>query len=131
MKLRAKELCPIHHRRNCCGRPEVFRYVRKAHTKWEQVRPGVRRIRDEHADHPDGYRYKFSPAEMKKVLDRKIREQNGMCAHCNEPFEDYCDVGPDHIKPKGAGGARADDREPNIRAVHHVCNSEKGSKRIA
>lgn len=130
-KLKPGERCPIHRRRDCCGRAEVHVYERKKHTKWEQVRPGVRRIGDEHADHPDGYRYKYSPAEMKKVVDKRIREQHGICAECHEPFTDYREVGPDHIKPKGMGGARADDRPENIRAVHHTCNSEKGSRRIS
>lgn len=130
--LRRNETCPVHRRRDCCGREFralCDRTFGKPHTKWEQVRPGVRRIRDEHADHPDGYRYKLSPAEIKKVVDQKIREQNIECAECHEKFEDYSDIGPDHIKPKGMGGARADDRAENIRAVHHHCNFEKGSKR--
>ena len=133
MKLKASEVCPIHRRRNCCGREfssMMNRVFSKPHSKWGTVRPGVRRIRDEFADHPDGYRYKLSPAEMKKVVDQKIREQSGVCPACTLAFEDYSDVGPDHIKPKGMNGARADDRAENIRAVHHFCNSEKGSRRI-
>jgi hypothetical protein len=130
VKLKLSELCPIHRRRDCCGRSEFVRYEKPPHPKWEQVRPGVRRIRDERADHPDGYRYKLSPAEMKKVLNRKIQEQSGICAHCHKEFLDYADVGPDHIKPKGLGGGRADDRESNIRALHHWCNSERGSRRL-
>lgn len=130
MKLKRNERCPIHRRRDCCGRAEIFTYVRKAHTKWEQVRPGVRRIRDEHADHPDGYRYKLSPAEMKKVLNQKIAKQSGQCAECGITFSDYSQVEPDHIKPKGMQGGRADDRESNIRALCHNCNFSKGSRRI-
>lgn len=129
-RLKANALCPIHRRRDCCGRAEIHRYVRKAHTKWEQVRPGVRRIKDAHADHPDGFRYKLSPGEMRKVIDQKIRDQQGMCGICHEPLGDYNDVAPDHIKPKGMGGARADDRSENIQAAHSGCNGDKGSKRL-
>jgi 5-methylcytosine-specific restriction endonuclease McrA len=106
-------------------------FGRPPRTKWEQVWPGVRRIKDQFADHPDGYRYKLSPAEMKKVVDKKIREQDAKCALCGEPFEDYSNVAPDHIKPKGMGGARADDRAENIQAAHNwPCNLAKGSCRI-
>jgi len=131
VKLRRDELCPLHHSLTCCGRllePDKFR---SSSGKWETVKPGVRRIRDRFADHPDGYRYKLSPAEIKKVLDRKIREQHGVCPACNLAMEDYSDIEPDHIKPKGMNGARADDRSENIRATHWWCNRDKGSKRIA
>lgn len=128
--LKANALCPIHRRRDCCGRSEVHRYIRKAHTKWETVRTGVRRIKDEHADHSDGFRYKLSPAEMRKVIDQKIREQWALCSICDQPLTDYNDVVPDHKKPKGLGGARRDDRAENIGAAHSNCNIEKGSKRI-
>ena len=62
---------------------------------------------------------------MEERLTERIRPA------CNLPMEDYSDVEPDHIKPKGMDGARADDRGENIRAVHWWCNREKGSKRIA
>lgn len=41
-------------------------------------------------------------------------------------FTDYHDVVPDHIAPKGMGGAWRDDHPDNIQAVHWWCNSEKG-----
>jgi hypothetical protein len=37
---------------------------------------------------------------------------------------------PDHIDPRGMGGAYRDDHPQNIQAVHFWCNSEKGSTRI-
>ena len=129
MKLNPKELCPIHHSRLCCGRETVFT-PRKQQGRWEHVRAGVRRIKDQFADHPDGYRYKLSPAEMRKVLNKKIIEQDGRCAGCAEYFTDYRSVTPDHVKPKGMNGARADDRADNIQAMCGDCNSAKGSKRI-
>jgi hypothetical protein len=36
---------------------------------------------------------------------------------------------PDHIDPKGMGGARRDDHPENIQAVHFCCNGKKGSTR--
>ena len=123
------ERCPIHKSWTCsCHR--VRTYKRTNHAKWETVRIGVRRIKDQFADHSDGYRYKLSPAEMRKVLLKKIEEQLGRCALCGEPFTSLVGIVPDHIKPKGLGGGRADDRSDNIQAAHNFpCNAEKGSKR--
>ena len=46
-----------------------------------------------------------------------------------EKFTDYSDVVPDHISPRGMGGAWPDDHPDNIQAVHWWCNGEKGSSR--
>jgi hypothetical protein len=129
-KLPKNVLCPIHRRRDCCGRSEFARYAQKKHTKWETVRTGVRRIRDEHARHPDGYRYRLSKSEMTKVLIKKVHEQFGWCSICQMMLEDMQDVVPDHKEPRGMGGAWRDDRPENIGAAHSRCNLEKGSKRI-
>ena len=67
---------------------------------------------------------------MRKLLKRKVVEQRGTCAICFEEFSDYNDVVPDHINPKGMGGAWRDDHPSNIQAVHYWCNSEKGSMRM-
>jgi hypothetical protein len=56
------------------------------------LHPGVRRIEDSH--HPRGYREPRSPAEMRKLLNRKIIEQNGICPICLEEFTAYNDVVP-------------------------------------
>jgi 5-methylcytosine-specific restriction endonuclease McrA len=37
---------------------------------------------------------------------------------------------PDHIEPKGMGGAWRDDHPENIQAVHRRCNLQKGSRRF-
>jgi len=120
MKLRRNEYCPIHRSLSCCGREPV----RKARI----LRLGVQRIDD--PNHPRGYRELRSPAEMRKLLNRKIVEQNKICALCREAFTDYNDVVPDHRDPKGMGGAWRDDHPDNIQAAHWWCNSEKGSTRI-
>ena len=117
MRLRATEVCPIHKSVSCCGRGNI--------TKPRLIRLGVQRIEDPH--HPRGYRELRSPAEMRKLLNRKITEQNGICAICFEEFTDYNDVVPDHKEPKG--GAWRDDHPDNIQAVHFWCNSKKGSGR--
>jgi hypothetical protein len=89
MKLRRNERCPIHRSLFCCGR-EQFQNART-------VRPGVQRIDDPH--HPRGYRELRSPAEMRKLLNRKIIEQGRKCAICREEFTEYNDVVPDHKEP--------------------------------
>jgi hypothetical protein len=68
---------------------------------------------------------------MRRLLNRKIIEQGGKCVVCHEPFSVCSDIVPDHNKhPKGMGGAWRDDHPDNIQAVHRLCNSEKGSRRI-
>lgn len=89
----------------------------------------MRRIRDEHADHPDGYRYRLSKAEMDKVLIQKVKEQNGLCSSGGEPLTDMADVTPDHKLPRGAGGSRRDDRAENVGAACALHNNQKGSRR--
>jgi hypothetical protein len=121
MRLRQNQRCPIHKSKFCCGRETMPREAR-------QIRPGVRRIEDPH--HPRGYRELRSPAEMRKLLDRKIEEQNSECALCHVKFTDYGDIVPDHKNPKGMGGAFRDDHPDNIQAVHWWCNEEKGSMRF-
>ena len=73
----------------------------------------------------DGYRERRSKAEMRKLLDRKIVEQNRQCAICEVAFTNYNDIVPDHTDPRGMGGSRRDDHPQNIQAVHFWCNGEK------
>jgi hypothetical protein len=120
MRLRRNQLCPIHRSRSCCGR-EAISKIRRA----QQL--GVRRIDD--PQNPRGYREIRSNAEMRKLMDRKIAAQNGICALGKERFTDYGDIVPDHIHPRGMGGAWRDDHPENIQAVHCWCNGEKGSSR--
>ena len=119
MKLRTNEYCPIHRSLFCCGREQGKK-------PW-QPRLGVQRVEDPH--HPRGYRELRSPAEMRKLLNRKVAEQGGKCGICHEQFTDCSEVVPDHIEPRGMGGARRDDHPENIQAVHRRCNGQKGSKR--
>ncbi len=89
---------------------------------------GVRRVED--SQHPRGYRELRSNGEMRKLLDRKIVAQKGICALCKEKFTEYSDIVPDHIHPRGMDGAWRDDHLDNIQAVHFWCNSQKGSARL-
>jgi hypothetical protein len=120
MRLRRNQLCPIHRSLACCGREPVLKDKRTRQM-------GVRRIQD--PQHPRGYREIRSNAEMRKLMDRKITAQNGVCALCKGHFTDYNDIVPDHINPRGMGGAWRDDHPDNIQAVHWWCNGEKGSTR--
>jgi hypothetical protein len=92
MRLRRNQLCPIHRSVSCCGR-EAISKIRRA----QQL--GVRCIDD--PQHPRGYREIRSNAEMRKLIDRKIAAQNGICGLCKERFTDYGDIVPDHISPRG------------------------------
>jgi 5-methylcytosine-specific restriction endonuclease McrA len=120
MKLRANELCPIHNSLVCCGR--------EGRAKKREGWRALRRIAD--ARHPRGYRERRSPAAMRSLLRQKIREQEGRCAICGKQFRRFEDAVPDHIEPKGMGGAWRDDHPDNIQAVHRRCNFRKGSRRI-
>ena len=121
MKLRRNQQCPIHRCLYCCGRELVPR-------KRNVQQLGVRRIDDPH--HPRGYRELRSNAEMRKLLNRKIVAQSKTCGICRNAFTDYNDIVPDHIDPRGMGGAWRDDHADNIQAVHWWCNGEKGSNRL-
>jgi len=91
MRLRKNEFCPIHRSLFCCGREET--------RKERRVKLGIQRIDDPH--HPRGYRELRSPAEMRKLLNRKIAKQGGKCAICHKEFLDYSDVVPDHTGRSG------------------------------
>jgi hypothetical protein len=128
--LSPSERCPIHKKApyTCLCHRVQGKKVQKG-SKWEQVKIGVRRIKDQFADHPDGYRYKYSPAEMRKVLLKKIEEQGGNCAICEKPFDTLLNIEADHKTPRGMNGSRRDDRPANIQAAHKLCNWRKGSNR--
>jgi hypothetical protein len=120
MRLRTNDICPVHHSRSCCGR--------ELNAKPRLIHFGVQRIED--LRHPRGYRELRSPAEMRRLLNRKIVDQDRKCAICREQFADYNDIVPDHKEPKGMGGAWRDDHPDNVQATHWWCNGKKGSTRM-
>lgn len=132
MRLAVNELCLIHRRRDCCGREvpksRIGMPTGGGKTRYLSFEPGVTRIPDEH--HPRHYRERRSPSAMKRLLKRKVDEQEGLCAICHQPFTDARDIVPDHIKPRGMSAARRDDHPDNIQAAHSLCNLEKGSRRL-
>ena len=91
MRLRRNEFCPIHKSVSCCGREHV--------PKPRLIRLGVQRVEDPH--HPRGYRELQAPAEVRKLLNRKIVEQDGECAICHKEFTHYNDIVPDHTQGDG------------------------------
>lgn len=91
VRLRRNQLCPIHRSFACCGREPVLKERRT-----QQI--GIRRIDD--LQHPRGYREIRSNAEMRKLMDRKIAAQNGVCPLCMGQFTEYSDIVPDHINPE-------------------------------
>jgi hypothetical protein len=117
MRLRRNQLCPLHRSFSCCGREAIPREKRKRQM-------GVRRIED--PNHPRGYRELRSNGEMRKLLDRKIVAQSGKCDLCNRQFTDYGDVVPDHINPRGMGGAWRDDHPETFKPFTGGATGEKG-----
>ena len=93
VKLHRNEYCPIHHSLFCSGREKTPKECR--------LQLGIQRIDDR--DHPRGYRELRSPAEMRKLLNRKIVAQDRKCAICQKEFNDYNDIVPDHGCPDGHG----------------------------
>ena len=67
---------------------------------------------------------------MRRLLNRKLVQQDSECALCRVKFTDYNDIVPDHINPRGIGGAWRDDHPDNIQAVHWWCNGDKGSSSV-
>jgi hypothetical protein len=112
-QLRANERCSIHGGYYCCGRerPVTESYARSGVTKL-----------------PDG-REKCSPAEIhrrKNVLLKK----DPVCAACGQLFDDYRDVELAHVKAKGLGGGKHDDRWENLVLMHRDENREQGSRSL-
>ena len=79
MRLRRNQLYPLHRSLSCCGIETIPKEKR-------QRQMGVRRVEDPH--HPRGYWELRSNGEMRKLLDRKIVTQNGVCALSNGQFAD-------------------------------------------
>jgi hypothetical protein len=121
MKMRRNEYSPIHRSLFCCGREPIPK-------RCKTVLPGVQRVEDPH--HPRGYRKLRSPAEMRKLLNRKIVEQNKMCALCHIEFMDCTDIVPDRRNPNGWEAHGATTTPDNIQATRWWCNEEKGLTRI-
>lgn len=55
--------------------------------------------------------------------------QGKICALCGLRLN-WKDAVSDHKEPRGMGGGSRDDRQENIQAVHGLCNTQKGSRRL-
>jgi hypothetical protein len=56
-------------------------------------------------------------------------EQEGICPICGK-YVCLLEATWDHIIPRRMGAGFRDDRRKNIRAVHYVCNGERGSQPV-
>lgn len=127
MKLTAKALCPIHRRRDCCGRSEVHRYSqakKTTHGIWEDIGHGRSRARD------GSGREKFSPA-AKRRRKEKLLKLKTPCAACGVQFDDYREVELAHIHGKGLGGAFRDDGDRNTTLMCAKANRIQGGMDLA
>ena len=124
MKLKTKELCPLHRRRDCCGRAEFVRYAqvkKQGHGIWQPVSSGLWRA-------PDG-REKASKAVLRRRKDAFLR-QGVPCAACGVNFIDYRDVELAHRIQCGAGGFKRDDSVGNLTLLHVSTNRDQGSRNL-
>ncbi len=117
--LRATERCPIHGRKDCCGR--YRQPLRERHGAWIRGRDGVLRSSDG--------RQKKTPAQKRRRKDDLLRAGTP-CAACHEQFTDYRDAELAHIRGKGLGGAFRDDSDKNTTLLHYAANRDQGSMEL-
>ena len=84
--------------------------------------------------YPDGR--EVCKLDCKKGMDEYLRrkrvvweQQQKICPLCHKPLT-LGDSTVDHREPRKMGGSARDDRQENIQAVHLICNTLKGSRRI-
>lgn len=115
------ERCPLHKRRDCCGRQAV-----KDRPRRNPISGPVTRITD--PTWPLGFIEVCSPAERRRRKHILIGRQDGKCAGCGEDFTDVRETELDHILPAPAG-CKKNSHWSNIQVLCHECNSKKGSSR--
>lgn len=116
-RLKPRELCPLHRRRDCCGREPL-----KPKTPKHPRRNGITYMADG--------REVCTPAVLKKRKFMMVAA-NPFCAGCGEKFEDYREVELGHKVSKGMGGGRRDDSWSNLVLLHRDENREQGSRTLA
>lgn len=120
-RLKSKELCPLHRRRDCCGRAEFSRYAQPKHASrgiWSPIGHGVMRA-------PDG-REKCSPSALRRRKDELIR-RDPTCIACGQQFSDYSEIELAHKESKGNGGFKRNDAAENLALMHKGANRAQGS----
>ena len=68
--------------------------------------------------------------EYKRRIKVAWEDQKHICPWCAKPLR-WSEATMDHTAPRGMGGGARDDRPENIKAVHGLCNSLKGSRRVS
>jgi hypothetical protein len=123
-KLRMQEVCPLHRRRDCCGRTQSVRYPRPLRARngiWTEVRFGLWRSEDG--------REKCSPQELRWRKNQLIRT-SAFCVACGEKFRDYDEIELAHRQGKGIGGGKHNDAMTNLVLMHREENREQGSRSL-
>lgn len=120
-RLPKSQVCPIHRSKFCCGRES------KESRRRTPIRGPVTKIPDAH--HPRGYIEVCSPAEIRRRLIIKMRQQVCICGICGLPIFEFSDAVADHIEPNPAG-CKKDSHMDNLQAAHKLCNLAKGSQRL-
>jgi hypothetical protein len=120
MRLKEKEVCPLHRRMDCCGRTSNSHPLkdRNKHGIWQQIRPGLWRA-------PDG-RERCS-ASLLKARKALLLKAWPFCHACKQKFEDYRDIELSHRTGKGMGGAFRNDAMDNLVLMHMAANRDQGS----
>lgn len=115
-RLKKNQVCPLHRRRDCCGRAEFVRYPQA------KKLPSINGV----IKYPDG-REKCSPAALRRRKDA-LMQKNPHCLVCGKEFTDYSQVDLAHRESKGLGGSRRDDRWENIYLMCRSGNRQQGSR---
>src|ERR1039458_7320919 len=95
MKLKPNQRCPIHGRRDCCGREGVPERAPAKRPLYRTIGVGIHLYPDGHVE-----RSKGALVAHKNYLLRT----GHTCAACGQPFDDYCDAELSHRVSKGMGG---------------------------
>jgi hypothetical protein len=106
-------LFPIHRSFSSCGREFL--------STFKLIRPGVQRV-DPH--HSRGYRELRSPAEMRKLLNRKIVQQAGYAPSATKTSR-ITALSSRTTRIRKERAERRDDHPDNIQATHWWCNEER------
>lgn len=103
-------------------------------------KPGQQKLRPKYLGDDGVFRYpdgrEVCQITSKRGMDEYLRRkrvaweaQKKICPLCSQPLR-WADATVDHINPRKMGGSARDDRQENVQAVHGLCNTAKGSRRI-
>lgn len=121
VRLRKNERCPLHGRRDCCGRGGINIQSRRESRKYIIVEPGVKR-------YPDG-RERCNEAALKRRKHELLRT-HPVCYACGEQFSDYREVELAHIESKGMNSWKRNDAKENLVLLCAETNADCGSRNL-